>query len=149
MSGRSLFARRDYACMLYARYVWYHRSRFLMHSKVQHIVVVLLVCSYVFVGAAAHFDAFSHLFGFGTDPHKVAQTNPTQPAPTKVYWTQYKHIPAVTKSLPASLAVVSSFEFPRLQRYGLLPAPFEALICPMADISTVSSRAPPESPAVS
>jgi len=112
-------------------------------------MVSLLLVSYLFVGAAAHLDAINQLLGLGKGPQKIAQTKPTHPVPTKVYWTQYKHIPAVTKIAPAPPAVVSALEFPRPERYDLVPVFIVTLICPNPDVSPSSSRAPPVKPAVS
>jgi len=114
-----------------------------MAKRSQHIVCALLVFSYVFVGAAAHLDTFSQLLALGSGPQKVSRTIPTPPAPAKLYWTQHKHIPTVTKTAPAPPAAVSSLEFPPLEQYEFIIIPFNTLICPQADVSTVSSRAPP------
>ncbi|MCX6143039.1 MAG: hypothetical protein NTZ35_07450 [Ignavibacteriales bacterium] len=120
-----------------------------MHNRIQHIVVTLLLVSYLFVGAAAHLDAFSQLLGLGEGPQKVAQTKPTHPLPTTLCWTQYKHIPAVTKIAPAPPAVVSSLEFPQLERYDVILVSISTLICPNPDVSPFFSRAPPVKPAFS
>jgi hypothetical protein len=144
-----LVDRRDSSCILFVRYVWYKWIRLFMPNRIQHIVVTLLITSYLFVGVAANLDAFNQLLGLGTGPQKVAQTKPTQPAPTTVCWTQYKHIPAGAKIAPAPPAVVSSLEFPRLERYVLVHVSTNTLICPNADVSPYSSRAPPLKQAVS
>ena len=120
-----------------------------MFKRIQHIVVTLLLVSYLFVGAVAHLDAFNQLVGLGKGPQKIAQTKPTHPVPTKVCWTQHKHIPAVTKIAPAPAAVVSSLELPRLEQYAVIPVSINTLICPELDVSPFSSRAPPVKPAVS
>jgi hypothetical protein len=120
-----------------------------MPTRIQHIVVILLLVSYLFVGAAAHLDAFGELLGLGEGSQKVAQTKPTHPVPTTACWTQYKHIPTVTKIAPAPPAVVSSLEFPRLERNVLIHVSISTLICPDPDVSPFSSRAPPLKQAVS
>jgi hypothetical protein len=120
-----------------------------MPNRIKHIVVALLLVSYLFVGAVAHLDAFNQLLGFGKGPQKIAQTKPTHPVPTKVYWTQYKHIPAITKIAPAPPAVVASLEFPRLEQFAFILVSINTLICPELDVSPFSSRAPPVKPAIS
>jgi len=127
--------------------VWMEQKS--MFKRIQHIVVTLLLVSYLFVGAVARLDAFNQLVGLGKGPQKIAQTKPSHPVPTKVYWTQYKHIPAVTKIAPAPPAVVSSLEFPRLEQYAVILVSINTLICPELDVSPFSSRAPPVKPAVS
>jgi hypothetical protein len=120
-----------------------------MPKRIQHIVSTLLVVCYLFVGAAAHLDAFNHLLGFGEGPQKVAQTKPIHPVPGKVYWTQYKHISSLIKIAPVSPAVVQTDEFPRSQQYSLLSLVFNVLICPSTDVSPFSSRAPPADSTIS
>ena len=144
-----LVKRHDSACILFMRYVRYRWIRLFMPNRIQHIVVTLLLVSYLFVGAAAHLDVLNQLVGLGEGPQRVAQTKQTHPVPTTVCWTQYKHIPAVTKIAPAPPAVFSSLEFPRLEQYVLILASINTLICPNADVSPFSSRAPPVKPAVS
>lgn len=120
-----------------------------MHQRIRHIVVTLLLVSYLFVGASAHLEAFNQLLGLGTGPQEVAQAKSAQPIPTRVCWTQYKHVPAVTKIAPVPQAVVSSLEFPQLERFDFIHVSINILICPTPDVSPFSSRAPPVKPAVS
>jgi hypothetical protein len=117
--------------------------RFHMTKRIQNIVVTLLLVSYLFVGAAAHLDALNRFLGVGEGPHKVGQTRPIHPLPTTVCWTQYKHIPAVTKIAPAPPAVVSSVEPPRLEQYILVIIPTTTSTYSTPDVSPFSSRAPP------
>ncbi len=120
-----------------------------MLKRIQHIVSALLIVAYLFVGAAAQLDAFNQLLPLGKGPQRVAQSKPTHPVPAKVCWTQYKHIPAITKIAPAPPAVLSSLEFPRLERYDFILISVIPLIYPNPDASPFSSRAPPLKPAVS
>ncbi len=138
----------DCSCMLFLRLAWYRGTEFFVLKRTQHIVSTLLVSSYLFVGAAAHLNSFNLLFLFWLGPEKVVQTKPGRPIPAKVYWTQYKHIPAVTKIAPASSAVVQSHEFPRLQQYLLIPLLPGVPIWSNGEVSPFSSRAPPVKPVV-
>lgn len=123
--------------------------KFIIYPKIRFVVVALLLLSYLFVGASAHLEAFNQLFSFGTCPEQVAQAKTTQPIPTKVCWTQYKHIPVVTKIAPTPAVIVLSLEFPQLERYDLIVVSINTLIRPNPDVSPFSSRAPPVKPAIS
>lgn len=117
--------------------IWH--AKFIMPQKDRHIVIALLLISYIFVNASAHLE----FIGIVTGAQQVTQAKPTQPVPTKVCWTQSKHIPAVTKIAPNPPAIILSLEFPRLGLYGIILISTFTLICPNPDISSFSSRAPP------
>jgi len=86
-----------------------------MFRQIQHIVVGLLLTSYLFVGAVAHLESIGRFFQFDSKPEKVEQQRPTQPMPERVYWTQHKHIPAFTKVVSFSPATVTPCELLRLE----------------------------------
>jgi len=115
-----------------------------MPKRAHHIVVAVLLASYVLVGVLAHLEALTQFLGFGTHPPQVAQSRPARPIAAKVYWTQHKHIPAVTKVWTPSPAVLSAPELRRPQQYGLLPAASAVAIDPASALSSYSSRAPPK-----
>ncbi len=114
-----------------------------MLKKIQHIVLVALLASYLLVGVLAHLEALSLFLGFGTHPLQVTQSKPARPIAAKVYWTQYKHIPSVTKISAPSPALLSAPELPHPQRYGVLPAVSGVAIHPAPALSSYYSRAPP------
>jgi len=111
----------------------------------RHIVVAVLLTSYLLVGVIAHLDAFTQFLGFGSHPVQVTQSKPDRPIAAKVYWTQYKHIPSVTKAPTPSPAVVALPEPPPAQRRDLLRPMCAVAIDPVATLPCRSSRAPPKS----
>ena len=120
-----------------------------MSKRIQHIVIGLLLTSYLFVGALAPFDSFGKLIAYGTGPAKVEQHKPTLPIPAKVCWTQYKHIPSFTKVVSFSAALVIPLKSPRLEFCVSLPVPSDAMVTLLQDDASVSSRAPPLLSAIS
>jgi hypothetical protein len=120
-----------------------------MSTRIQHILVTLLVFSYLFVGVTAHLDALNAHFIFRTDSQRLVLPKSTPPVPAKVCWTQYKHIPSVTKMMPTSATVLASDELPGLQGLGLISVLVTVIIHPAQDVSVLASRAPPKSLALS
>jgi len=114
-----------------------------MSRRIQHIVVGLLLTSYLFVGALAHLESIGHLFTFGSKPEKVEQQRPAQPVPARVHWTQHKHIPSFTKVFSLSPALVIPLKSPRLEFCTSLHVPSDVVATLLQDEASVSSRAPP------
>ena len=112
-------------------------------TRIQHIVVNALLTSYLFVGAVAHLEGFGKLFSFDTGPQKVEQRRPTQPPLKSVCWTQHKHIPPLVKASPLAPAVITSAEWPHLQRYFQIATPEDTRIRPFHKSLRLLSRAPP------
>jgi hypothetical protein len=117
----------------------------MMLGKTQRIVLLMLLASYLLVGALAHLEALTQFLGFGVHPHQVARSKPVRRAPAKVYWTQYKHIRAVTKASAPSAAVFHTPQATPDQQYDRLPAAPASAIRPQPHYSSSSPRAPPES----
>jgi hypothetical protein len=116
-----------------------------MPKRTHHIVVVVLLASYLLVGVLAHLSALTQFLGSGTRTLQVTQGKPERPIAAKVYWTQNKHIPSVTKLWTPSPAVLSAPEPPRPQQYGLLQAVSAVAVDPAPAFSSFFSRGPPKS----
>jgi hypothetical protein len=115
----------------------------LMSAAIRNSVLHVLLASYLFVGVAAHSEAFGFIFGLDTDPVRVTESKPADPAGAKVSWIEHKHIPAITKvSLVPPVAVISQ-DFPLLQRYGILPVFSSHPRCCPLERSPRDPRAPP------
>jgi len=121
-----------------------------MFAKTRHIVTCLLLTSYIFVGAVAHLRGFGNLFSFDSKPQKVEQSKSAPPSPVRVFWTQHKHIPSVTKALSAQPALVTFYEWPQNERVSrFFPVPVTRP-CLSPEIVHLFPRAPPfSSPAYS
>jgi hypothetical protein len=120
-----------------------------MSIRIQHIVIGLLLTSYLFVGALAPLESFGKLIAYGKGPAKVEQHKPARPVPAKVCWTQHKHIPSFTKVVSFSPAIVIPLKSPRLEFCNSLPVPLDVLVTLLQDKASVSSRAPPFHSAIS
>ena len=131
------------ACISALRCVWYSIERQFMSKRIQHIVVGLLLTSYIFVGAVARLEGFGSLFCFDDGPHKVEQGRPALPPPPTVSWTQYKHIPSFTEGTSLSLAILTHTEWPQLQQFARLSDPEDILTCQFSVSIRLLSRAPP------
>ena len=114
-----------------------------MFNRIQHIVVGVLLTSYLFVGAVAHLESIGRLFQFDSKPEKIEQQRPTQPIPERVCWTQHKHIPSFTKVVSFSPALVASCEFPHPERFSPLLVPENTDIDLFFFTTSTFSRAPP------
>jgi hypothetical protein len=113
-----------------------------MSKNIRNTIVILLSLNYIILGVVGHIGILIAL-GFGTNPHCITQAK-TVPSTTKVYWTQYKHIPATIKISIPSPAVFASPESRRIQEYGVLPILDDIRIYPDPVSVLYSSRAPPQ-----
>ena len=82
-----------------------------MQKKIQHSVLALLLASYLLVGVLGHLPSLYQFFGFGTGSCTLTQSKPSRPVTSKVYWTQYKHIPAVSRIVVPSPAALTAPNF--------------------------------------
>ena len=114
-----------------------------MSNRMRHIVVSLLLTSYLFVGAVAHLESIGKLFQFDSKPEKVGQQQPARPMPVRAYWTQHKHIPQFTKIAPLSLAAVASFRLLRPERFVTLFSTENPGVTAVFFTVCTFSRAPP------
>lgn len=113
-----------------------------MHQRLKHITIALLLGSYLFVGAVAQFEAFSHIFG-GYKASSFTQTKSDNSATSKVYWTQHKHIPSFVKIVvPTPEAVVFNYCSSQ-QQYIIVSFVFCQTAHSAPPLSLHSTRAPP------
>jgi hypothetical protein len=115
----------------------------------QHIVVGLLLVSYLFVGSLARLESFGKLIALGAGPAKVERHQPTRPMPAKICWTQYKHIPSFVKVTLLSSALITALALTPLEFRSLLPVSSDVSIILPQENATSSSRAPPLHSAIS
>ena len=121
---------------------WYRVNRTRMDRRIRHITLLVLA-SYLFVGFAAHCQAFSYIFGLESDPQTIAESRPSFPVGTKVAWVQQKHIPVVTKISFSLPVLVTSLDYPRPQQYGVLFVSSSTNNEQQLDLSPQSPRGPP------
>ena len=113
-----------------------------MLHRHRHIVIFLLLFSYLFLGSVGCLETLI-LSGFGSNPQLLAQSKSGPPPTTKVYWTQYKHIPSTVKISVPSPAVFTSTESPRVFTVGDAFTQVRFSILSDPSFSLHSSRAPP------
>jgi hypothetical protein len=114
-----------------------------MHQRFKHITVALLLGSYLFVGAVAQFEAFSHIFGISHKSSSFTQTKPDNSATSRVYWTQHKHIPSFVKIVVPSLEAVVFNYCSSQQQYIVVPIVFCQRAHSASSLSPHPTRAPP------
>jgi hypothetical protein len=79
-----------------------------VNRKIQHIVALVVVVSYVLVGAIGFWDVLGQMFYSGTHPTIITKGNPPGPSQPKVVWTQQKHYPSSSKDNVPTPALVSA-----------------------------------------
>ena len=79
-----------------------------MQKRIQHSVLAFLLASYLLVGVLGHLPSLCQFFGFGTGSYTLTQSKPSRPVTSKVYWTQYKHIPAASRIVVPSPATLTA-----------------------------------------
>jgi hypothetical protein len=114
-----------------------------MLQRHRHIVIYLLLFSYLLLGAVGCLESLI-LSGFGTNPQIITQSKSGPPTTTKVYWTQYKHIPSTVKLSVPSPAVFAPPEMPRICTYSFAFIQGASCILDDPSFSSNSSRAPPQ-----
>ena len=114
-----------------------------MLHRHRHIVISLLLFSYLLLGVAGFFETLI-ITGFETNPQHISKHADTQSSTFTISYTQYKHIPSTVKISVPSPAVFTPPVMPRVCMYciaftqgvtGILPDPIYTLH---------SSRAPPQ-----
>jgi hypothetical protein len=114
-----------------------------MLQRHRHIIIFLLLFSYLLLGAVGYLETLI-LSGFGTNPQYLTQTRGGPPPTSKVYWTQYKHIPSTVKVEVPSPAVLTTPETPDKQTYSIVYLDGKLAIHLNPIVSLYSSRAPPQ-----
>jgi hypothetical protein len=114
-----------------------------MLKRHRHIVISLLLFSYVLLGAVGHLEMLT-ILGFGTNPQHLTKSANNQSSTSRVYWTQYKHIPSTVKISVPSPAVFTPPELMRICLYGVAFTQAASSI-PLDHIFSLhSTRAPPQ-----
>jgi hypothetical protein len=113
-----------------------------MLHRHRHIVILLLLFSYLLLGVASHLEAL-FLSGFGTNPQHITKPADCHSSTFTVSYTQYKHIPSTVKISVPSPAVFIPPEMPRIYLYGIAFIRCESNRLPYPIFSLHSSRAPP------
>jgi hypothetical protein len=114
-----------------------------MLQRNRHIVIFLLLISYLLLGVTGCLESLISS-GFGSNPQVIAQSKGGPPTTTKVYWTQYKHIPSTVKISVPSPAVFMPPESPRVFTNGIPFTQEASSILSDQTFSLYSSRAPPK-----
>jgi len=113
-----------------------------MLHRHRHIVVYLLLFSYLLLGAVGYLETLV-LSGFGANQH-ITKPADTHSSTFTVYYTQYKHIPSTVKISVPSPAVFTPPEIPRVCMYGVAFTQCESDVVLDPLFSLHSSRAPPQ-----
>jgi hypothetical protein len=114
-----------------------------MMLRYRHIVIFLLLSSYLLLGVVGCLESLISS-GFGTNPQVIAQNKSGPPPTSKVYWTQYKHIPSTVKISVPSPAVFVPPEFPRIFTDGITFTQGASYTLADPSFSLHFSRAPPK-----
>ena len=91
-----------------------------MNKRLQHIVALIVVVSYVLVGAIGFWDVLGQMFYSGTHPTIITRGNPPAPPLPKVVWTQQKHYPSLSKDNVPTPALVSARPVHHFQQFSLV-----------------------------
>jgi len=116
-----------------------------MEKRIQHSILALLLNCYLLVGVLGHLQVLYEFFGRWGAPHSLAQSKPSRPATSKVYWTQHKHIPAASRIVVPSPATVAAPNFFHEQAFLCLVRLEDSRLTPHALPHAHNSRAPPVS----
>ena len=114
-----------------------------MRLFIRYTVVILFLVSYVFLGAIGHLEVLTVL-GFGTNPHMFTQAKAGHPQTTKVYWTQYKHIPTTVKISAPSPVILVNPEKHHAHAHRIVYTTGNPGTLSESFVSFHSSRAPPK-----
>jgi hypothetical protein len=114
-----------------------------MLHRHRHIVIALLLFSYLLLGSVGYLEALTVL-GFGTNPHHLTKQTDNPSSTFKAYWTQHKHIPSTVKIAVPSPAVFMPPEMPRVSMYGIALSQKAFNLPGDPSFSLHSSRAPPQ-----
>jgi hypothetical protein len=109
----------------------------------RHIVISLLLFSYLLLGVASHFEALLSS-GFGTNPQHISKPADSHSSTFTVSYTQYRHIPSTVKISVPSPAVFTPPDVPRINLYVIAFIQSESSVLPYPIFSLFSSRAPPQ-----
>jgi len=78
-----------------------------MKRTCTYCVVGLLLVMYVGVGVLGHLEVLT-LLGFGSRQNAIHQAQSPYQKPTRLFWSQYRHLPStVTVSAPSPCVVVA------------------------------------------
>jgi hypothetical protein len=113
-----------------------------MLRRRHHIVIYLLLFSYLLLGAAGYLETLV-ISGFGTE-HHITKTADNHSSTFQAYYTQHKHIPSTVKIAVPSPAVFTPPEIPRICIYSITFTQFEFSTVLDPSFSQHSSRAPPQ-----
>ncbi|MBN1398930.1 MAG: hypothetical protein JXA06_12930 [Bacteroidetes bacterium] len=114
-----------------------------MIKRYRHIIVFVLLFSYLFLGFAGTLVTLTYAT-FGINPNHI--TKPANaPAPAaKVYWTQHKHIPSTIKISVPSPVIITHPEEQRVYSYGIVISIFESVTLTDPFLYSCPSRSPPQ-----
>ncbi|RPI06528.1 MAG: hypothetical protein EHM64_02615 [Ignavibacteriae bacterium] len=115
-----------------------------MLHRHRHIVISLLLFSYVLLGVAGYLETLT-VTGFGTNPQHISKPAGSHSSTFTVSYSQYKHIPSTVKISVPSPAVFTPPELPRISLYGIAFTQGETGILPDPIFPFYTSRAPPQS----
>jgi hypothetical protein len=113
-----------------------------MLHRHRHIVIFLLLFSYLLLGVAGYLETLT-ITGFGTNPQHITQPADIHSSTFTISCSQYKHIPSTVKISVPSPAVFMPPEMPRIYLYGIVFTQRESNNIPDPIFSLHSSRAPP------
>jgi hypothetical protein len=114
-----------------------------MQQRFKNITTALLIASYLFVGIAAQSEALGHFFGLGHGPYSLAPGKKASSSSTKVYWTQYKHIPTFVKIVVPSQDATAVDNYSGELQYFIVSLVCSPTAIPSPYLLHHSTRAPP------
>jgi hypothetical protein len=104
--------------------------------------LALLLVMYVGVGVLGHLEVLT-LLGVGWHESTVDRAHSPYEKPTRVYWSQYRHLPStVTVTAPTPCVVVVPDQLRRVD-IALGTFEIESTCCSLFVTSSCTARAPP------
>lgn len=116
-----------------------------MRTRLNHIIAVGTLVSYILVGAVGFWGTLGQAFLGGTNPYVLTKSkSPATPA-AKIVWTQKKHFPSTSRDDVPAPAVLAAGSYRPLPGSIELVAAARTFV-PSFDVDeTHSPRSPPRS----
>jgi hypothetical protein len=114
-----------------------------IERRIRNIVALVVVVSYVLVGAIGFWDVLGQMFHSGTHPTIITKGNPPGSQQPKVVWTQQKHYPSSSKDNVPTPALVSDRPAHHFQEFSFAVSPPFVILSSSFHPHEDSPRAPP------
>ena len=110
---------------------------------VQKTIALFILASYLAVGMVGHLHVFPAVAGWSSDAGVVAQSKPGPPAPAKVFWRQFKHVPSVTNPPTVYGVVPCGDRSTDILAVHQMPSVRVRTFLPLVSVTPAPPRGPP------